>query len=119
MITYAYWFVTFTLVALALFVGYKAEQKRVFGVIGALILIISSTAYYFHFQQKFVKQWGGVMSVKVPDGQQHMQTTWKEDHMWIENYDPKKNECIFAEYSKGGMLEGKVVIKNCNPVGVK
>jgi len=42
--------------------------------------------------------------------------TWKDDNLWIENYDPATNRCIFAEYSKGNLLEGKVTIKNCNPL---
>jgi hypothetical protein len=45
--------------------------------------------------------------------------TWKDDNLWIENYDPKTNTCHFREYSKGAMLEGKVLIKNCNPLMAK
>ena len=72
--------------------------------------------YYFHYEQVFVKNFGGVMSIAVPDGQLHMQATWKDDNLWIENYDPKTNTCIFSEYSKGNLLEGRVKIKNCNPL---
>ena len=118
MITYAYWIVVLLLLGFVGFATYATKQIRIGGVFAILVLLVSSGAYYFHFQQMFVKQWGGVMSVNVPSGQHHMQTTWKDDHMWIENYDSEKNECIFAEYSKGGVLEGKVVIKNCNPVGI-
>lgn len=85
--------------------------------IGAtLILIISLAAYYFHFQQIFVKRYGGVMSISVPEGQLHLAATWKDDNLWIENYDPKTNTCHFSEYSRGNLLQGKVIIKNCNPL---
>ncbi len=56
------------------------------------------------------------MSISVPDGQVHIAATWKDDNLWIENYDPATNRCIFTEYSKGNLLEGKVTIKNCNPL---
>ena len=46
----------------------------------------------------------------------HIAATWKDDNLWIENYDPKTNTCHFNEYSKGNLLQGKVTIKNCNPL---
>ena len=67
-------------------------------------------------QQVFVKRWGGVMTISVPEGQHHIAATWKEDHLWIENYEPETNTCYFREYSKGSLLQGKVTIKNCNPL---
>ena len=59
---------------------------------------------------------GGVMTISVPDGQRNISATWKDDNLWVENYDPASNTCIFAEYSKGNLLEGRVRIKNCNPL---
>ena len=73
-------------------------------------------AYYFHYEQVFVKRFGGVMRISVPEGQRHLGSTWKDDNLWVENFDPKTNECIFSEYAKGNLLEGRVVIKNCNPL---
>ena len=32
------------------------------------------------------------------------------------NYDPATNTCHFNEYAKGNILEGRVTIKNCNPL---
>ena len=73
-------------------------------------------AYYFYFQQIFVKRYGGVMAVSVPEGQLHLAATWKDDNLWIENYDPVTNTCHFREYSRGNLLQGQVTIKNCNPL---
>ncbi len=56
------------------------------------------------------------MTLSVPEGQLHLGATWKDDNLWIENYDPKTNICHFREYSKGNLLQGKVTIKNCNPL---
>ncbi len=117
MITYLYWGAVFGIAAVILFfVGAKQNSWKPAGIAAAIVLLIGWMAYFFHFEQVFVKHWGGVMSISVPKGQHHMAATWKEDHLWIENFDPKSNTCYFTEYSKGNVLEGKVVIKNCNPL---
>tara|TARA_R100000656_G_scaffold73251_2_gene54538 strand:- start:347 stop:712 length:366 start_codon:yes stop_codon:yes gene_type:complete len=115
-ITYLYWAAVIG-VALFVFWGVGRYLRIKAGLIGAaIILIIGWGMYYFHYEQVFVKNFGGVMSIAVPEGQLHMQATWKDDNLWIENYDPKTNTCIFSEYSKGNLLEGRVKIKNCNPL---
>jgi hypothetical protein len=117
MITYLYWGAVIALVvaAMTLFAG-KMNNIRVALISSAVILIVGWGAYYFHFQQIFVKRFGGVMSISVPDGQHHIAATWKDDNLWVENYDPATNTCIFSEYSRGNVLEGSVKIKNCNPL---
>lgn len=116
MITYLYWLATFALAITAVVLGGKAERWGA-GLIGAIcLLFIAWLAYYFHFEQVFVKHYGGVMVIEVPKGQQHLSATWKDDHLWVENYDPQSNTCYFNEYSKGNLLQGKVVIKHCNPL---
>jgi hypothetical protein len=86
--------------------------------VAAVILVIGWAAFYFKYEQTFVKNYGGIMTIAVPNGQVHLSATWKEDHLWIENYDPKNNVCYFSEYSKGHLLQGQVRIENCNPIGV-
>ncbi len=116
MITYLYWTVFFG-VALAIMAwfGMKLQAWKTAAVMASIVLLIGWGAYYFHFQQLFVKSWGGVMSVKVPKDEVHLAATWKDNNLWIENYNPKTNTCHFREYSKGNLLEGHVKIKNCNP----
>jgi len=120
MITYLYWLLVFvlTLVIVYVFAG-KLGNWRSAMIGAAAILFLGWAAYFFYFQQVFVKRWGGVMSISVPDGQYHLSATWKDDNLWIENYDPQSNTCIFSEYSKGSLLEGRVNIKNCNPLKQK
>lgn len=117
MITYLYWGVVIALVvaAMAILAG-RMNNVRAALIVSVAIVIVGWAAYYFHFQQIFVKRFGGVMSVSVPDGQRHISATWKDDNLWIENYDPESNECIFSEYARGNLLEGRVRIKNCNPL---
>jgi len=117
MITYLYWGLVMGLVIATLVVfGVKLNNLKAALIGTAVILLVGWVVYYFHFQQVFVKRYGGVMTVTVPDGQHHVAATWKDDNLWIENYDPATNTCLFNEYSRGNILQGKVTIKNCNPI---
>ncbi len=117
MVTYFYWFVVMALMAGIIYVvGVKFDKWKVAAIGSFVVFIVGIGTYYFHFQQIFVKRYGGVMSINVPEGQQHITATWKDDNLWIENYDPKTNICYFTEYSRGNLLQGKVTIKNCNPL---
>ncbi|MGI9329170.1 MAG: hypothetical protein ACR2QB_00505 [Gammaproteobacteria bacterium] len=117
MITYLYWIVVIALAfGLVFLLGAKLDNWKAAASGAALMLLVGWAAYFFYFQQVFVKRFGGVMSIRVPAGQMHIAATWKDDNLWIENYDPKTNECIFSEYSKGNLLEGRVRIKDCNPL---
>lgn len=117
MITYFYWVLIFALALSSLYIlGIKLTQWRAASAVALSIVLIGSVAYFFHFQQVFVKNWGGVMTVSVPEGHQHMMATWKNDNLWLESYEATTNTCHFREYSKGAVLEGKVLIKNCNPL---
>lgn len=117
MITYLYWIFVFSLIITALYgFGYKMEQWKPAFISALVVLVIGVFAYYFHFQQVFVKRYGGIMTISVPQDQLHIAATWKDDNLWIENYDPKTNTCHFREYSRGNLLQGKVTIQNCNPI---
>lgn len=117
MITYFYWIIVALIIIAAIYLlGVKLEMWKPALITGLVVLLVGVGAYYFHFQQIFVKRYGGVMTIKVPAGQLHVAATWKDDNLWIENYDPKTNTCHFSEYSRGNLLEGKVTIKDCNPI---
>jgi hypothetical protein len=117
MITYLYWGAVIALViaVMAIFAGKMNSIRAALGS-SAVVLIVGWVAYYFYFEQLFVKRYGGVMSISVPAGQRHIAVTWKDDNLWVENYDPATNTCIFSEYSRGNLLQGKVVLKDCNPL---
>ena len=117
MITYLYWALVVGLsVAVLVLIGGRMGEWKASAIGVAVILAVGFSAYYFHFQQIFVKRYGGVMNVSVPEGQLHLAATWKDDNLWIENYDPATNTCHFREYSRGNLLQGQVTIKNCNPL---
>jgi hypothetical protein len=117
MITYLYWIGLVALIIAVIYgMGVKANSWKTAVIVALVLLAVGWGSYAFHFQQIFVKRYGGEMTIRVPDGQLHIGVTWKDDNMWIENYDPKTNTCIFSEYSKGNLLQGRVIIKNCNPL---
>ena len=117
MITYLYWILILALASSLLYVvGFKMEQWKSSLIAAMTVMMIGFIAYHFHFQQIFVKRYGGVMTVNVPDGELHLAATWKDDNLWIENYNPETNTCYFREYSRGNLLQGQVTIKNCNPL---
>jgi len=116
MITYFYWALVFGLsMGVMLLFGRSSFWKLGF-LASMLVLLFGGLAYFFHFEQIFVKRYGGVMAITVPTGQVHLGATWKDENLWIENFEPATNTCHFSEYSKGNLLQGKVLIKNCNPV---
>jgi len=116
MVTYLYWAAVIALVVLSLFAGSRLGSLKAGAIVAGVFFVIGWVAYYFHYEQVFVKRFGGVMHIAVPKGQRHITATWKEDNLWIENYDPQTNQCIFSEYSKGNLLEGRVIIRDCNPL---
>lgn len=119
MITYLYWLAVAALVLAPLYLlGVRGNRWKPAVILAAIVLLVGTVLYYFWLEQVFVKRFGGKMSITVPEGQYHIAATWKEDNLWVENYDPKTNTCIFSEYSRGNLLEGRVIIKNCNPTRV-
>jgi len=117
MTTYLYWAaVIFAVVAALWLIGGLFKQWGVAVLVAAVIGIIGMATYYFYLQQILVKRYGGIMQITVPQGEHHMGVTWKDDNLWIENYQPGTNTCEFREYSRGDLLQGRVIIKNCNPL---
>ena len=117
MITYLYWAVVIGLAMTAIvIIGVKMNNLKAALLAAGVVLLMGWALYYFYLQQIFVKRWGGIMTINVPVGQHHVAATWKDDNLWIENYDPATNTCVFSEYSRGNLLQGRVTIKNCNPL---
>lgn len=116
MLTTFYWIISLVIIfaIFYLFAVRFSKPKPALAITLALALT-SYSFYYFYLEQLLVKRYGGSMVIQIPEGQHHLGVTWKDDHLWIENYDPIKNECIFREYSRGSVLEGQVKLRNCNP----
>ena len=62
MVTYLYWIFVIAIASGLLFlIGFKAEQWRFASIAALCVMLIGFIAYHFHFQQLFVKRYGGVM----------------------------------------------------------
>lgn len=117
MLTNLYWIITLTVIfAIFYLIAVRFSKPKPAFLITLVLALISYSFYYYYLEQLLVKHYGGTMVIQIPEGQQHLGVTWKDDHLWIENYDPIKNECIFREYSRGSVLEGQVRLRNCNPL---
>ena len=117
MVTYFYWFAVLAVAGLFLWsLGVKAKQWRAALIAASVILVVGWAANFFYLENLFVKRFGGVMNITTPKDRQHISATWKDDNLWVETYEPATNTCIFSEYSRGNLLQGRVIIKDCNPL---
>jgi hypothetical protein len=66
-------------------------------------------------QQYFARNFGGTMTLNLPQGEQLVSMTWKQTSLWVLTYNPTTKTCHFREDSGGGVLEGEVKIPNCTP----
>ena len=114
LINFGYMLVVF-IIALAIGgIGYKV--KKVLGIfLFGFTLIAGYVMWTSYFENVLAKRFGGVMTVSTPEGEYHMLSTWKDDNLWIQSYDPQTGICHFREHSRIGMLEGEVRIKDCAP----
>ena len=115
MINYIYWIAIALIIGLVAIATLKTRLWKTGLITSMAILLLAWLLFYFKFEQMWVKKYGGSMTISVPNGQIHLGITWKDDHLWVENFDPKTNTCYFSEYAKGHVLQGTVIIKHCNP----
>ena len=81
------------------------------------ILIVAAALALAGCDQYVTRTFGGETTLAIPSGTQLVSMTWKGTDLWYLYFDPKTNRCVFQESSAVGMMEGSVVIQNCNPVG--
>lgn len=117
MTTYIFWFLLVSIsLAIVMGLGVKYRQWKFGMAVGAVVLLAGSLWYFLWLEQVLVKRFGGVMHVTAAEGTRHLGSTWKDDNLWIESFNPADNTCELREYSRSGLLEGRVVIRDCNPL---
>lgn len=57
------------------------------------------------------RTFGGEEVVELPKNRIFLNTTWKEDDLWILTKDTITNEVFFQEKSSFGLLEGTIKFK--------
>lgn len=82
-----------------------------------IVALLSHWSYGAFLEQIAVKKYGGTLKIAMPQDMQFFSITWKDTDMWIGSFSPSTNRCVFREDSKFGILQGEVVINNCNPLG--
>lgn len=80
------------------------------------ILIVAAALALVGCDQYVTRTFGGETKLEIPSGTQLVSMTWKGTDLWYLYYNPETNRCVFQESSAVGMMEGSVVIQNCNPV---
>lgn len=82
------------------------------------ILVLAAAALALVGCDQYVtRTFGGETKLEIPAGTQLMSITWKGSDLWYLYFDPATNRCVFRESSMVGVMEGSVVVPNCNPVG--
>ncbi|MDT8924792.1 hypothetical protein RBE51_18540 [Pseudomonas taiwanensis] len=86
---------------------------------GAGVAILAFFLWVGVLENIAARKWGGTMTISLPAGARLMNMTWKEDSVWYLYHDPVSGNCYFKEDSRHGLIEGGVVVKSCNPVGLE
>lgn len=60
------------------------------------------------------RNWGGSLTITVPQGGEHISTAWKGNELWTETYFPAENKCVYQQQSQYGLVEGSIIIQPCN-----
>lgn len=87
-------------------------MKKLIAAIVAVVGLVGLTGC----EQYVAKKFGGTAELKIPEGSQLVNVTWKQESIWYLVYFENTNTCHFNESSSVGVLEGTVVIKDCNPI---
>lgn len=110
-----YWLVVLVLIYLPYYFLSK-EQRALKAVSVFAILLVSFISYSMYFEQLFAKKYGGTQTITVPEGERFIGISWKSDNFWLITHDIYDNICFYREHSKFSTIQGKIKIKNCNPV---
>jgi hypothetical protein len=94
----------------------KKWKKWVLGIVVVFILLTAAHFGLRSFDQTFTKRWGGSMTINLDTGERLEMITWKEgEHLWYQTRarTPEESPTVhkFREYSRYGVLQGEVVIK--------
>lgn len=87
--------------------------------VAVLVGILATFLWKGVLENIAARKWGGTMSISLPANSQLMSMTWKEDSVWYLYYDQSSGNCYFKEDSRHGLIEGGVIVKSCNPLGLQ
>ncbi|MFA5071333.1 MAG: hypothetical protein WC511_03070 [Candidatus Pacearchaeota archaeon] len=79
-------------------------------VICLIAVIVIGVAGLF-LPNTFAKAFGGTLEISTPKGFTALNVTWKNSDLWVLMKNDSTGELVFQEYSRFGILQGKVIIK--------
>lgn len=94
------------------------KLKRLGKVIGSALLVfaVGWSFWEYYLGNTVARRFGGTLTVELPANAKFLSATWKEDSLWVTYFEPQSKRCVFKEFSRMGLVEGDVVIPNCDPI---
>jgi hypothetical protein len=121
MAIYVYFIALLVFMSLVGFIVFQyaggSQLKRLAKAVGSALLVgvVGWSFWEFYLGNTVARRFGGTLTVELPTNAQFLGATWKEDSLWVTYYEPQAKRCVFKEFSRMGLVEGDVVIPNCNP----
>jgi hypothetical protein len=121
MAIYVYFIALLVFMSLVGFIVFQyaggSQLKRLGKAVGSVLLVgvVGWSFWEFYLGNTVARRFGGTLTVELPTNAQFLGATWKEDSLWVTYYEPQAKRCVFKEFSRMGLVEGDVVIPNCNP----
>lgn len=92
----------------------KLLTKLIIAVVVIVIVGVLGAGWFYTHSLYAARNWGGTVTVNVPQGGEHISTAWKGNELWTETYFPAENKCVFKQESQYNLIQGSVVISPCN-----
>lgn len=92
----------------------KLLTRIIVGAVIVLIIGLIGAGWFYTHSLYAARNWGGTVTLTVPENGQHISTAWKGNELWTETYFPEENKCVFKQESQYGLIQGSVVISPCN-----
>lgn len=121
MAIYVYFIALLVVMGLVGFVVFQyaggSQLTRLGKAFGSALLVgvVGWSFWQFYLGNTVARRFGGTLTVELPTNAQFLGATWKEDSLWVSYFEPQAKRCVFKEFSRMGLVEGDVVIPNCNP----
>lgn len=81
-------------------------KKKSILILSLVIIVLSSCT-----KNQRVRQFGGTENIQLKFNEILLNSTWKQDDLWILTRDTISNIVYFRESSSWGIWEGQIIIK--------
>lgn len=67
-------------------------------------------------ENEMVRSYGGSQKIKIPKDHVFINSTWKENNLWMLTKDTTTGKYYFSERSSYGILEGQIIFEDNKPL---